>query len=848
MAVIVTNGATNLSATGAYYRAESYNLCPFNNTNLQLTTARQIPVTFANAGNCQGIILHIVSSNGTTKDVTVKLQEYVAGVWTDRVSKTLTYGTITNSTADGTYANWITPFIFNTPYAVDTTASKWRFDVSQSVSGSGYWLIRTSNGTAPAYITWCDNTVSYTLNDVLIAKDKVTIDQTCRFNGLLSTGDAANSICGIVCTTNNPDYNTNGMIVWENAPSASYTMTLSGVMVLGAHAGFHVGTEANPIPLAKKAVIEVAPAVVGTATISGIYGGGDSNNASSQGRANLQMYGEIPTVRSAILASDALASQPVIETTTATGWVVGDMIFPGKALVSSGLTETGPYLITGISGTTITMNNNVKNYLRRAGGDVIKLNGYGIEFVNSSTATPVQYLSGMNNLVFSGVRFMGIAISSLASLFWKDDLANIGTTSVNDCSVNKHLANNLTLISNFDFADKPAEFKRNHVYDTTFMNTIYGRASALKTISDNIFISSQFSGLNASRNWLFNNNRFYNNIGAFIGVSAGFYNSTVSNNYFWGTSYGPFRTDSTSANLVFKNNVYERVARGVWCLSTMVNCRFINEDFGPVEGGTFPIFTQHTTPTYVDVIFDTPKVNVGVTTTSNLKDSSDGSGVHFQNYNQVDKVDFTETPYGTIYRTGTGLSDTTVRTAGGYAMRFEPNFTPNSTHWEQNVPVGNIQNKTMTFSVWVKINNSAYWGGTHIKPTLTLNYDNGTIESTVATATTNWQRLAITITPATTFGRVNMQLSGSTSATGSNAYFYVDDVNIAYPAGVTMDLGSIDLWADGLPVAPTIATMPSLGGVWDELQANHNIAGSFGAVANETLSNTDVTQAKVDTL
>ena len=232
----------------------------------------------------------------------------------------------------------------------------------------------------------------------------------------------------------------------------------------------------------------------------------------------------------------------------------------------------------------------------------------------------------------------------------------------------------------------------------------------------------------------------------------------------------------------------------------MVNCRFINEDFGPVEGGTFPIFTQHTTPTFVDVLFDNPKINVDVTTTSNLKDASGRFRVHFQNYNQVDKVDFTETPYGTIYRTGTGLSDTTVRTAGGYAMRFEPNFTPNSTHWEQNVPVGNIQNKTMTFSVWVKINNSAYWGGTHIKPTLTLNYDNGTIESTVATATTNWQRLAITITPATTFGRVNMQLSGSTDATGSNAYFYVDDVNIAYPAGTTMDLGSLDLWADGLPV------------------------------------------------
>ena len=73
MAVIVTNGATNLSATGAFYRAESYNLAPFNTTKPQLTTARQIPVTFANAGNCQGIILHMVS-NDTTKDVTVKLQ------------------------------------------------------------------------------------------------------------------------------------------------------------------------------------------------------------------------------------------------------------------------------------------------------------------------------------------------------------------------------------------------------------------------------------------------------------------------------------------------------------------------------------------------------------------------------------------------------------------------------------------------------------------------------------------------------------------------------------------------------------------------------------------------------
>ena len=169
-------------------------------------------------------------------------------------------------------------------------------------------------------------------------------------------------------------------------------------------------------------------------------------------------------------------------------------------------------------------------------------------------------------------------------------------------------------------------------------------------------------------------------------------------------------------------------------------------------------------------------------------------------------------------------------------------------HWEQNVPTGNIQSKTMTVSLWVKINNSAYWAGTHTKPTLTIDYDNGTTITSVATASTSWQLLACTFTPATTYGQIEMKVTGATDATGTNRYFYVDDVNVAYPAGVAIDLGNLDLWAEGLPVAPAIATMPSLGGVWDEPLTAHTIAGSAGVVVGEILSNTDATQAKVDTL
>ena len=87
-------------------------------------------------------------------------------------------------------------------------------------------------------------------------------------------------------------------------------------------------------------------------------------------------------------------------------------------------------------------------------------------------------------------------------------------------------------------------------------------------------------------------------------------------------------------------------------------------------------------------------------------------------------------------------------------MRFEPTYSPNLMHWEQNIPTGNIQNKTMTVSLWVKLNNSAYWAGTHSMPTLTIDYDNGTTITSVAQGNTNCQQLACTFTPTTGYGQI----------------------------------------------------------------------------------------------
>lgn len=848
MAVIVSNGPTNLSATGGFYRAESYNLSANSSSNLILTSKRQIPVTFANAGNCQGIILYLSAVGHCTKDVIVKFQENT-GTWVDRDTITVSASTITNGVSNNTIVTWVVPIMLTTPYAITTASNKWRFEVSQGASGTMNWVLRTSNSTDPSYITWCDNVVSYTNGDVLIAKDKVTIDQTCRFNGVLSTGDTTGSVCGVACSSTSGDYTSNAMIEWQNTPASSYTMTLNGFFYLAAHAGFHVGTELNRIPIAKQAIIEVIPATSGTNTNTGLFSVGNVNHSNLNGRMNIQMYGEKATNRTAILASDAAANQKDIVTTTSTGWSVGDKIYIGKMWTNTNPPETTPYEITSISGPNITVERNIQAYIRKAGGHVLRQDVNGIEWKQTHTGQLYQYVFGVNNFVLSGVTLNAITYANTTNsiVAWLDDPANIGQILVEDCFMYNGNVGALKPGFGINFADKPITFQRINIFKSSLIFALYGRGRTEKIVRDNIIIHGQIADMQRVQNMTIDNNVFYNLSGQFVYPSGTMTSSTISNNYFWGANSGMVYNSGMLSNVKFINNQYEYGSRGIWNVGAMIDCISRDEKFG-LEAGNFPVFWTGNTAPITDILFNNPTIGTGVTPVMNSFDGADGSKVRFQDYNQVTNVDFTVQPFGTITKTGTGLADTTVRTAGGYAMRFEPDNPPNQIRWEQTVPTGDIQNKTMTVSVWVKINNANYYAGTHDKPTLTIDYDEGTTITSTALGNTNWQLLACTFTPTTDYGQIEMAITGSTDATGANSYFYADDINIAYPAGVAINLGNLDLWAAGLPVVPTISTMPSLGGVWDEPLTAHTIPGSTGAVVGEVLSNTDVTQAKVDTL
>jgi hypothetical protein len=362
----------NLSKVNGFYRAESYNLCFFGTFVAALSSEVDIPVTFNNPGNCLGVIIGLWG--GGDRSVTVRLQENVATVWTDRASVTLApfqIHALANAAQldlNDIYAVAFAGF----SYPVDTVASKWRFAVTQG-AGTVDWRLRAQDAATFFYVAWCDTAVSLGAmgSDSLIVKDPVTIDMTCQFaNSAVTTP----GVCGLICSTANTAPGSVATLVWQNPPAASYAMTLTGFFAMAAHSGLRIGTSASRIPAARQASIVLMTADSGFASAN-------VATTSPGNKTNLFLWGEIPAMERTLLAQDAAIGATQIVTQDVTNWSAGDTLFVGGQYLQTGMTiERGLYSIQSVAGNTITLTTALVSIMRKTGGGVIKLNGYGIFF------------------------------------------------------------------------------------------------------------------------------------------------------------------------------------------------------------------------------------------------------------------------------------------------------------------------------------------------------------------------------------------------------------------------------------------------------------------------------------
>ncbi len=859
----------NLAAANGAYRVEARNLGTNSTTTLSLSSNRTVAVTFANACNLQGVTFALHNSLGfvtsTMKSVTVKLQELVLGVWTDRATVTATAATICNNSPTASGA-WLHAFKFAAPYAVTTTGGVWRFEVSNA-TGTNNWTLWTSDGTNPFYYAWGDNQVTFASGDTVIAVDPVTINATTTVNGLTAhnTGDTTRAPAIIVGKSATGNTATDANLKWDTA--ASRTLTVDGFIMVGAHSTVRFGTAASPISFANKGTLTfVAPTSGSTnaAINSGfqaVTAQGDQVNGTGDWKMSVMIYGEIPSNRETRLSADANSGQPVIVTTSdmSAVWNNGDRLIIGGGTNSS--QDFAIYTISSRVGTTITLTGNLAQFRTRT-GTVCNLERYGFVINGVSAASKVRcILRYANNIQFSGVEMAHFGIKTARSNNeLDDDTPNQIEHYINDCAVwtttSSMQFNSTAFAMPMGYSIRRCHTNAVAIVSGVFVwNTITSSIRlppALVTLVDNRVLN--FNNMNKiiSIPATITGNRFESYIAGVnyvIGISNA--NIICTGNEFLNTTTGLVLNSLTTCTI--GTNRYNGCSSAAIQMSGfIVGEKSTSDTFGDVTpNGRDISFGQNNlqgvTPAF-DFEFDTP---IGLSASlidANLL-TTYSSLLRITNFNNSANDDRGYLTYGNYQRTGTGLTDTTARTSGGYALRLEPKSSVNQLTYPYRpalriIPTGNIQNKTMTVSVWVYINNTAYDAGTYQYPRLYVKYDNATITYSEATATFgSWQQVAVTFTPTTTFGQIEVWVSALTNATGSNAYVYFDDFSVLYPAGTSINLGAMDLWADATPVWPPIATFQSPGSVWDEPTAAHTISGSFGVMAKNTKNDTAIIPA-----
>lgn len=743
---------------------------------------------------------------------------------------------------------------FTTPYAVDTTSSKWRVGIDLYGGTTGTVLVCASLHSATTqtiwYATWCDSLQTFsTGNDTPLIRHYVTINADTSFAAVAATEtdySTGGRYCGVIFSNpTHPAIDDVCYLKWAATPAASYTLALQGRLNWASYAGIRVGSSTARIPYAQKAIITGAGV---NSPQEGFFGFGTAGGQRSPELMNIFLYGEIPAYPSAQIDGVALAGQKIVNTVETTGWTAGDTVYYGPTTAGT-TTNT----IASISGTQITLTNNLAgDLLDKANGGVIwNANaGYGVEVTASSAASLFPfYIGGAANLKISGCYmfycnwvFLSTTISSTNcppadANYEKKEIAD-------NCVIFTYTKSNVTAnIPN----PKGFDMKRNYIWGGGALPYQGGLADYTSAypcgrfvIEDNVISTLAGTGIWSTQGSFYNTkriditrNKFFNLVNSSsywifrpLGSDINF-----TDNQFYGNSntvYGIFHMNTT-AGIRFSGNKFDgnalvfKIAQDSFTLDFLST----NDSFGTITANTIDVgFFANA---YVDMGFNSPTGNIVVDTT-NYDTNIVGSRVWMQTEDDTANKDKSVLPYGNIVRCGDGLADTTVHTSGTakFCLRFEPTVTPNSLIWKYDIPTGNIQNKEMNISIWVKLNAAAYYAGTHQKPKLTITYDQTSTVTATAAELTDWQLLSVIFTPLTTYGQIEFKLEGHTDATSTDRNFYADDISVLYPAGYKLDLGGVDLWADGLPIVPPIATVLSANDVWVASSSINYGTGTMG--------------------
>jgi len=756
-----------------------------------LSVTRYIDFTPSQPGDCEGAWLSIFlwyGATDNTKTVTVNLQEDAAG-WVTRQTKTLTLAQIKGAHG-GTGEQGHVYFQWPAIYAITAVPATWRLEISTNYGAANRVGIN-ENGVLMTYGVVITATQAYAPNDNLIFAEAqtFTVDQSITFT---------TALLGVDTT-----------LAWANPPAASYTLTGTN-LYFGKDCVVSVGTAISPIPVAQKAIWNV--------TNTKVAAGWEKYN-----NIEFSMYGAKATGVMSKLAANAAAAQAIIVTADdmSAAWNIGDTLY----ILGNGTGSDGheSKVVQGIVGTTVTLTVNLTNthYQDWFVVNWSKRTTCGIE-VQSTFELRDAVVFELSGIYFSGGGSVDFRCTNIPA----GQQARIQPALVEDVFLQRRTW--LTFTPGGDIG----AYWRGSVFQRIYLFTdVNNWSSSLQMLTG------------SSATWA--NCAYSLRMGCVLNL--GLYDVTVTDVQASGRSAEVIRTFKVVSGVFTRLKIWGGTTTGI-NLDDITNCTFTDCTFD--AAGTQAMYVRSVIATTFDncnfgvdsangddFYFSTYYAQILLKDCSTITVLSDdvsdallGSWLKADTFNDVANDHRSWWKYGKHQSVGDALPDTTRHTVGAglFALRMEPRSSTVNHTWEFTIPTGDIQGQTMSVAVWLKINNAAYYAGVHQNPRLTVDYDDGTMIYAEAADSTAWQLLSVAFAPATTYGRLTVTLSGRTDAAGVNRYIYWDDMSVLYPAGVSVNLGGLDIWADALPVTPPIATVLSPVDVWTVAKSTLTGAGTIG--------------------
>ena len=689
MAYRINNSATTLSSvTGWDTVTNTPTLHASTTITVGASAIFSATFTAPNTTNkCTGVaVMFQATGNYTLADLTITATLQESGVDTAASASLV----IQPTSATQYFLNSWVFFKFATPYTFTTTgAGAYRIKITRSTTSNSPTLRADTAGTAFAYMATIDQTGAIASTDDLLLLGTNFASTTVTWDGTQSIGSG---LSPAVPPTSAVNLSTalyiggNGILQADTA--ANVTTTCKGHVLVAMTGQFNIGTSGTPYPSGKLFTFTFNPTTSGDFSLicfNGIvawYG---------QRKSSTTLW------KTTYSSGTGIAADPLL-TADAVNWDVGDEVI------------------------TLASSNNVTNYneleykfiktKNTASSYVLSTTSGGAEAAYTFTHSNAYIVNVQRNIIFN-TNNTSKAMQMLFNCAAVTSAPNSGSVTMTWVRFENVGAADVLSRQGLHFAGTTTTFNIDYsvIYNILYCGIWGGSNLATVTVNGMIMVKNTATALNGfiyGQAWA---NKTFNdlflldcgNIQALVMYAmSNTFNRLVMNACGKASSPTPSGAIflNISTNNVFNNCEVNASRTAVGFANPMGQDNVFNNCSFGTKGKNQSDMAVSTTGAYHGALFNSCTFGSDLffptTTTNNYKMFFAGSKIRFDTINTTANKHAWYTPYGSAQSTGSGLTDTLVRTPGSLNVRIAPEDTTYGFTAYFKIPA--TKNTTVSFS------------------------------------------------------------------------------------------------------------------------------------------------------